>query len=166
MDLKIIGWTDFDCEFPTRKVSGEDLSNLVLLIQQEIYDKGYIFGGEDHQLEATGVPVFNDGTCFRASMRCWGLIMSQIYQGPNGEEYSYMDFYMFMDEESILPEYKELDVLPNPEGDDFSGIVVPTDQEIVYQSLSAGMPFITTDKALQVLYEYYKERLEEELEKE
>ena len=41
---------------------------------QEIIEKGYLFSGEEHQNGLTGVPVFSDGTCFRASMRSWGMI--------------------------------------------------------------------------------------------
>lgn len=160
MDLKIIGWADFDCEFPTRKVSGEDLSNLVLLIQQEIYDKGYIFGGEDHQLEATGVPVFNDGTCFRASMRCWGLIMSQIYQGPNGEEYSYMDFYMSLGDDAVMPEYQEIDVKASVVEEVSIGCTLTVDRELIDEVLDNNMPLLTCDKVLQNLYEKRKRERE------
>ena len=165
-EYRIVGWASYDSNYPTKEVNENNLRHVLYAVRKEIMDNRYLFSGEEHQNAITGVPVFEDGTCFRASMRCWAQIMASIYPDSEGNQRSYMDFYMFMDEESILPEYKELDVLPNPEGDDFAGIVVPTDQEIVYQSLSAGMPFITTDKALQVLYEYYKERLEEELEKE
>ena len=87
--------------------------------------------------------------------------MASIYTDSEGNQRSYMDFYMFMDEDSRLPEYEELDVLPNKDLDDFSGLIIPADQEIVFQSLSIGMPFITTDKALQYLYEYYLAKQEE-----
>ena len=94
MVLKIVGWTDFDSEYPTKNVTKEELFKLVEIVREEIYNNGYIFSGEQHQMSATGVPVFSDGTCFRCSMRFWGYLMTTIYNGPNGEQLSYMDFYM------------------------------------------------------------------------
>ena len=163
-EYKVVGWVSYDSNYPTVETNAENLRSILFAVRKEIIDNKYYFSGAEHQNADTGVPVFDDGTCFRASMRCWGQIMASIYTGPDGKQLSYMDFYMFMDEESVLPEYKEVEVLPNQEADNFSGIVVPEDQEVVYGSISAGMPFITTDKAVQDLYDYYMERLKEEQE--
>ena len=163
-EYKVVGWVSYDSNYPTVETNAENLRSILFAVRKEIIDNKYYFSGAEHQNADTGVPVFDDGTCFRASMRCWGQIMASIYTDQDGKQLSYMDFYMFMDEESVLPEYKEVEVLPNQEADNFSGIVVPEDQEVVYGSISAGMPFITTDKAVQDLYDYYMERLKEEQE--
>ena len=147
-ELKIIGWASFDDYYPTRQYSGEELSYVVQLIQQEIANNKYCFSGEEHQNSMTGVPVFSDGTCFRASMRCWGLIMAGVHSALDGKEYSYMDFYMSLSD-SKMPEYETLNIKPAVVENSMPGYITKQDQEMISQSKMFGMPFITTDKVLQ-----------------
>jgi len=147
-ELKIIGWASFDDAYPTRQYSGEELSYVVQLIQQEIANNKYCFSGEEHQNSMTGVPVFSDGTCFRASMRCWGLIMAGVHSALDGKEYSYMDFYMSLSD-SKMPEFETLDITPAVVENTLPGYIIQQDQEMISQSKMFGMPFITTDKVLQ-----------------
>lgn len=147
-ELKIIGWASFDDAYPTRQYSGEELSYVVQLIQQEIANNKYCFSGEEHQNSMTGVPVFSDGTCFRASMRCWGLIMAGVHSALDGKEYSYMDFYMSLSD-SKMPEYETLNIKPAAVENSIPGYITKQDQEMISQSKMFGMPFITTDKVLQ-----------------
>ena len=107
-EYKIVGWADYDSEYPTKRVNEDNLRKVLFAVRKEIMDNKYYFSGEDHQNSLTGVPVFEDGTCFRSSMRCWAQIMASIYTDSEGNQRSYMDFYMFMDEDSRLPEYEEL----------------------------------------------------------
>lgn len=151
-DLKIVGWTSFDDIYPTKKWSAEELKFILRLIKQEIFEKKYVFSGEEHQNSFTGVPVFSDGTCFRASMRCWGKIMASIYSGPNGEELSYMYFYMSL-KESILPPSLDEVIEPAEVDEESCGCTVPEDRQIVNEAISFGMSFMTTDKVLKKLYE-------------
>ena len=153
MDLKIVGWVDFDSNYPTKQLSQEELRNVVNLVRNEIIEKGYLFSGEDHQNSRTGVPVFSDGTCLRASMRAWGALMAGIYEGPGGAQLSYIDFYMSVDGDTNLPEYIELDVLPATVEYEMVGLIIKEDQELINQSLSFGMGLMTTDKVLQKIYE-------------
>ena len=159
MELKIIGWTNFDCEYPTRKVGVEDLNNTVALIREEICEKGYIFGGEDHQYAFTGVPVFSDGTCFRASMRCWGSIMAPLFVDSNGQNCSYMDFYMSFGDEAIMPECSIIDKSPATNVIESDGCTLKQDRDIIDESLAFGMEFVTTDKVLKKLYERKKKEM-------
>jgi hypothetical protein len=156
-ELKIIGWTDFECEYPTKKLSNEELNQVIYLIREEIIENGYLFSGEEHQNSFTGVPVFSDGTCLRASMRAWGLIMSQCYQGPDGKELSYMDFYMSLGDISRLPEHKELNVEPQVVDEESSGLTIKADRQVIDESLSFGMTFLTTDKVLKSILEKMNE---------
>ena len=156
-ELKIVGWTHFDCEYPTRKLKGEDLIAVYELIQEEIVRNQYVFSGQEHQCDSTGVPVFSDGTCFRASMRSWGKLMASLYSGPNGEELSYMDFYMSLGEDSVMPEYSDINVEPAVLDDESIGCITKEDKQIVQESLSLGMTFLTTDKVLEKLAEKMKE---------
>ncbi|MBQ7308090.1 MAG: hypothetical protein IJW82_06155 [Clostridia bacterium] len=149
-NLKIVGWTDFECEYPTIKVEPNDMRAVINLIQDEIEVNGYSFSGEEHQCMPTGVPVFSNGTCFRASMRCWGSIMASIYCGQDNEELSYMDFYMSLGDDAIMPEQKEINVEPM-DTESYLGYTTNEDMEIISQSLAFGMPFMTTDKVLQKL---------------
>lgn len=159
MDLKIVGWTNFDSEYPTRKFTPEEFKEVILLIQQEILDNKYDFSGEEHQNALTGVPVFSDGTCFRATMRSWGSIISVLFKRDDGSDCSYMDFYM-TNEHSVLPEYKEIDVKPNkdiPRG--ICSCTIRQDTDLIEEALQFGMPFMTTDKVLKALYEIYKKNI-------
>ena len=155
-ELKIIGWASFDDAYPTRQYSGEELSYVVQLIQQEIANNKYCFSGEEHQNSMTGVPVFSDGTCFRASMRCWGYLMSTIYLGPNDEELSYMDFYMSLGENAILPKYEDIEVEPAKLEEESLGLMVQEDGNLLSETLSMGMPLMTMDKVIK----RYMEKLE------
>lgn len=147
-ELKIIGWGDFDDAYPTRQYSREEMGIVIALIREEIVKNRYFFSGEEHQNSMTGVPVFSDGTCFRASMRCWGQIMAGIYSQLDGKEYSYMDFYMSLNN-SKMPEYEVIDVKPSKIENETPGYITQQDHEMISQSKAFGMPFMTTDKVLQ-----------------
>ena len=55
MDLKIVGWTDFDSEYPSATIANEDLSQVISILVDEIRKNGYAFSGEKHQYSLTGV---------------------------------------------------------------------------------------------------------------
>lgn len=155
-DLKIVGWSNFECEFPSKKLTDEEFIKVLKLIQDEIYEKGYIFSGEEHQYSSTGVPVLSDGTCVRCSMRCFGAIMASVYVGPDGKRLSYMDFYMSLDN-SVLPEESNINIVPmNIES--YPGLMIKEDNQLVSEALSFGMPLMTTDKVLKKIMENMKRR--------
>ena len=149
--LRIVGWTSFDSDYTTRMITNEELLEQLSLIKEEIAKNGYRFSGEEHQNSLTGVPVFSDGTCFRASMRSWGMIMASLNEGT-----SYMDFYMTLERGSKLPEFSNIDVKPCKVKEESSGIIVQQDRDIIEQSLSMNMMFMTTDKVLNNLYNKLK----------
>lgn len=149
MALKVIGWTDFDCEYPTPKVKGEEFDEMIQAIKDAIYQGKYLFSGQEHQYSLTGVPVFNNGTCFRASMRCWGSIMAELYVDGDGNRLSYMDFYMSLGDESKMPDFDFIDVEPARVVEESCGCTLKQDREIMQQSIDAGLDFITLDKVLQ-----------------
>lgn len=148
-DLRIVGWADFDCDYPTRAYQGDELMKIVGLIANEISENDYVFAGQDHQSAMTGVPVFSDGTCFRASWRFWGMIMALVYSGPNGEELSYMDFYMSLDDNCVLPEESDIDVEPADIDNISPGYISKEDGEILQQVIESGNDFLTYDVVLQ-----------------
>ena len=163
-NLKIVAWIDFNNEYPTKILNRENIQEVIDLIKQDIIDNDYMFSGEEHQNALTGAPLFNDGTCFRASMRCFGSIMATALQEKTGEEYSYMDFYMTLSD-SRLPEEVEYDVNPNDEVPPAIGLTIKQDQDLVIESLSMGMPLMTTDVVVRQLYDFLKKQLEERLDK-
>ena len=163
-NLKIVAWIDFNNEYPTKILNRENIQEVIDLIKQDIIDNDYMFSGEEHQNALTGAPLFNDGTCFRASMRCFGSIMATALQEKTGEEYSYMDFYMTLSD-SRLPEEVEYDVTPNDEVPPAIGLTIKQDQDLVIESLSMGMPLMTTDVVVRQLYDFLKIQLEERLDK-
>ncbi|MBQ7906618.1 MAG: hypothetical protein IJ309_01445 [Clostridia bacterium] len=157
-ELKIVGWVDFDSEYPTRKFKGEEFNEIIYKIRLEISEKEYIFSGEEHQYSFTGAPLFSDGTCFRASMRAWGSIMASVYAGPNGEKLDYMDFYMSLGEDSVLPEYEEYDIAPARVEEESFGCTLKPDRDLIDQSLAMGMDLMTTDKVIKKLFEEKKNK--------
>ena len=159
-NLRIVGWTDFDSDYPTKTLTNEEIDYIVSIIIKEIADNGYKFAGEDHQNALTGVPVFSDGTCFRASMRAWGLIMALVQQKITGTNVSYMDYYMSLGSERVMPEYMDLDVEP-ADVPDTLGFFIQADLDMVQQSVAMGMMFMTTDKVLEALYEIINNNKEE-----
>ena len=156
-ELKIVGWTDFESDYPSKKYDADTFNKIMGLIIQEISENNYVFSGEEHQNSMTGVPVFSDGTCFRASMRSWGTIMTYVYSGPNGEQLSDMDFYMTL-KDSNLPEYKFIDVEPAVIDDVSIGCTTKQDMQVVSEAIAMDMMFMTTDKVLNKLYEQLKNR--------
>lgn len=155
--LKIVGWTNFDDVFPTKVLNNENFQEVLNLIKIEIYEKEYIFSGEEHQYGLTGVPVFSDGTCFRASMRAWGSLMASCFTGPNGEEVSYMNFYMSLGEDAKMPEYNVINVEPAVLEEEGIGATLYEDKQILQEAFAMGMEFMTTDKVLKNIYNKIKE---------
>ena len=147
-NLKVVGWTNFENDYPTRQYTQEEMNNIIQIIREEIIKNRYYFGGEDHQCSSTGVPVFSDGTCFRASMRCWGFIMSTVYLGPNKERLTYMDFYMSLGEKAILPKKEEINVKPIELEKVSLGVLAKEDSDLLSETVCAGMPLMTFDKVL------------------
>ena len=160
MDLKVVGWTDFDSSYPSIAVTNEELNDVLVAVVDAIRDGGYMFSGEDHQCRMSGVPVFDNGTCFRASMRAWGSIMTYAYPELDGEKTGYMDFYMGTIGERKMPDYASCDVKPM-ESDNFNSLITPQDSEMISQSLQMGIPFMTTDKALNHLMDEIQQAMSE-----
>lgn len=152
-DLRIVGWTSFHCDYPTPKLTKEELNEVVELIKEELIENEYIFSGQDHQQQLTGVPVFSNGTCFRASMRCWGSILAEIYEGPNGENLSYMDFYMSIGCRPQMPEETDIDIEPAVVEVESPGCTLKQDRELIDSSIAYNMPLLTTDLVVNKLYE-------------
>ena len=160
MDLKVVGWTDYESNYPSITVSNEELNDVLVAVVDAIRDGGYMFSGDDHQCGLSGVPVFDNGSCFRASMRAWGTIMTYAYPEFNGEKTGYMDFYMSTVGERKLPDCTSCDIEPM-ESDNFNALITPQDSEMISQSVQMGIPFMTTDKALNSLMDEINEAMEQ-----
>lgn len=155
--LKIVGWTNFECKYPTKNCYDEKFREIMQLIGEEVVKHGYSFSGQDHQNEPTGVPVFSDGTCLRASMRAWGYIMAAIYSAIEDTEVTYMDYYMDCYKEKLMPEYHEIDVEIGHVEDERPGMIVEEDVQLVSQSVAMGMKLMTLDKVLNKYAEILKQ---------
>lgn len=159
MDLKIIGWTNYDSAFPSISVTQDEVNDVILIVAREIMNNGYMLSGDDHQNSYTGVPVFDNGTCFRASMRVWGTLMAAAYPEIDGNETNYMDFYISTPSEKKLPKEGNIDISPMA-SDNFQGMITPQDSEMISQSVQMGIPFMTTDKALNFIMDQINEALD------
>ena len=155
--LRIVGWTNFECEYPTKNAQVEEFREIMQLIGDEVVKYGYSFSGQDHQNELTGVPVFSDGTCLRASMRSWGYIMAAIYSEIEGKEITYMDYYMDSYKEKLMPEYKEVDVEIGHVEEERPGMIVEEDVQLLSQSVAMGIKLMTFDKVLNGYAELLKQ---------
>lgn len=147
-ELKIVGWTNFECEYPSRNVIGEEVREIVQLIGDEVVKFGYSFSGQDHQNALTGVPVFSDGTCLRASMRAWGQIMAAIYSAVEGINLSYMDFYMSSYKETVLPEFNDVSIDVGYVEDERPGMIIEEDVQLISSCIQMGMELMTLDKVI------------------
>lgn len=154
-ELKIIRWGNFDENYKMRSYDKEELEKIINLVSKELIDNNICFSGEFHQTGMNGMPIFSDGTCFRASMRAWGNIMANVKHHLTGEEYSYMDFYMG-DSDSNLPNPSKKDVEPIEVEEPSFGLFIKQDQDLVIESVAMGMPLMTTDKIVKEIYEYIK----------
>ena len=152
MDLKIIGWTSYDSEFPSATIANEEIGAYLGVVIDEIVKCGYVFSGNDHQNSDTGVPVFDDGTCLRASMRSWGAIMSFAYPLIDGKPTEYMDFYMSTPGDSVFPEYSDIEISP-ADSDNFNGLINQQDSDLLSQTLGNNIPLMTMDKTLNRIVE-------------
>lgn len=160
-ELRIVGWTNFECEYPSRNVDGPEVSKIVQLIGDEVVDKGYCFSGQEHQNALTGVPVFSDGTCLRASMRAWGQIMAAIYSSVEGLNLSYMDFYIDSYKEIVLPEFNDFDIEIGYVENERPGMILEEDAQLIYSTVQMGMELMTFDKVINSYVELIK-RINEE----
>lgn len=154
MDLKIVGWTDYDSDYPSIEITNDEIGAVLDVVIQEITKNGYMFSGEEHQNSLTGVPVFDNGTCLRASMRSWGTIMSFAYPEIDKEPTNYMSFYMSTPGDTVMPKYESIDVEPS-DSKNFNGMITKQDGEMISQSLQMGMQFMTTDKVLNAIMDAY-----------
>ena len=159
-ELQIVGWTNFESEYPTRSVEGSILKDIVKLIKDECLENGYVFSGQDHQNALTGVPVFSDGTCLRASMRAWGQIMAAIYSSVLETNLSYMDFYIDSYTETVLPEFKTIKVKPGCLINEPVGMILQEDADLISSSIQMGMPLMTLDKVINSYVDILKKACE------
>lgn len=162
-DYKVVGWASYDDAYPNKSVPQDEVMNMVSAVIQNIAENGYCFSGQEHQNGLTGMPVFADGTAFRASMRSWGLIMASAHSDEENQ-YNYMDFYMYSALEEKTPDYENIEVKPYPEDDGAFELMIEPDLQLVEQSLAGGMALMTTDKAIQRFYDFRVKLLEQEKE--
>ena len=155
-DLKLIGWTNFECKYPSRNIDNETLNEVVQLIGDDFIMNGYCFSGQDHQTSLTGVPVFSDGTCLRASMRAWGQIMAAIFSAVEEKDYSYMDFYMDTPNETVLPEESEIEIEPAYMEEERPGMILNEDVELIRSAIEMNMELMTLDKVIKRYVELLK----------
>ena len=155
-ELKIVGWTSYDSEYPNLDFSTGVIQNtqVVMIIVKEIIEKGYVFGGDSHQNDSHGVPLFSNGCVLRCSMRAWGFIMAMARQDSNEQGIAnYMNYYMQVEDE-VLPS-EEGAVEKGPSNDALPMIIGP-DQNLIQESIMAGVELMTTDKAIKTMYPLYK----------
>ena len=93
--MKVVDWVSWDSREDdcciTEKQGYTDEHNEAL--KEEIIRLGLRKTGWGHQMDKDGVPVFEDGKVIMHSMRSWGGLMAEIWS-EEGNEYTYMDFYM------------------------------------------------------------------------
>ena len=165
-EYKIVGFAHYDDAYPTKAVSNDKVMEMISAVAQQLGEKGYCYSGNDHQNNIYGMPVFEDGTAFRATMRCWGSIMAMLYSDDE-TEYNYMDFYMYSALEECFPEDEdEAKVEPSTEDTGAFPSATKEDMDLIKQCISMEMPLMTTDKGVKSMHEFIsgwvKSQLEEE----
>lgn len=72
----------------------EKIGEYAEAFRQYVLENEIKHGGDWHQSNEEGVPLFSDGTVGTFSYRAWGDIMAAIWSEEEGVDYEYMDFYM------------------------------------------------------------------------
>lgn len=72
----------------------DDYSTYYEALREEIISKALKQGGDWHQEDAHGAPVFSDGVTGSFSYRAWGDLMAAVWSEYEKKDYHYMDFYM------------------------------------------------------------------------
>jgi len=117
MGLKVIGWVCYDAFwFETAEGNEEEIGAVV----EEIRQKGYKFGGDDHENMPNCCPLLSNGKAVRKSWRGWGAVMARAWDLRNEEgEYNYILWYMgeYGPEKRVMPETgANVDVFKGPKG--------------------------------------------------
>lgn len=63
-------------------------------LRKEIVEKGIRRGGDWHQNDEEGTPLFSDGKVGSFTYRAWGDLLAAIWSEEEGNDYTYMDFYL------------------------------------------------------------------------
>lgn len=146
MHREVVGWTDYESDYPNVGGSDRVLEDCYRAIGEEVRKHHYIICGDNHQGYKYGVPVFQDGTCYRGSQRAWGRVMAMAYDEKNDDgTYDYMDFYMAMLRDDIHLPGKEAAVKIPPKG------ATPKKKKATKPSIKkikvGDATFVTLDKA-------------------
>ena len=160
-ELFIVGWASYDSDYPTINLQEIDSLMVQNLIFNEIKKENLVFGGDSHQENLLGCPVFSNGTIFRASMRVWGMIMAIAHSNideigmPN-----YMNYYMNMSNEKFSRNEATVEI--NKEEVDNGALpsLCQQDMQIISECLYLETEFVTNDKALKTIYPLFKMRYE------
>lgn len=80
-------WHDYLLECPEFPEYSEAL-------RQAILDRQLKQGGDWHQNNEEGVPVFSDGRVATFTYRAWGDLMAAIWATEENKDYWCMDFFM------------------------------------------------------------------------
>lgn len=115
MKYKIIGWSYIGD--PLLKYNRNISDHIEDIVQREVMEKGYMFGGDAHE---DNCPVFNDGSYICYSWRGWEGMMSRAfrkYGAKNADGYYYNHCYMnemIPDQDRKYPkqDYPEKDIVP------------------------------------------------------
>lgn len=81
-------WSDY--------IEGMDAKGLAYAeaLRASILERECREGGDWHQNDEEGTPVFSDGTCASFSFRAWGDLLAAVWSEEHDLDYTYMDFYM------------------------------------------------------------------------
>ena len=152
--LSLIGWTSYDEDYPNINFEDYPQNEVFGLVLTAIKEGGYSFSGQDHQNRERCVPLFSNGCALRCSMRAWGLLMAAAH----GQQ-DYMAYYM----EAENPSYPDTKATAK-RGDDNDAlpVLIQPDQELILQTLEAGIDLVTTDKAILEMFPLYKGRYQEQ----
>lgn len=81
-------WKDYVCLF-----TGEGIERVEAL-RRYIIDNKIKQGGDWHQSDVHGAPLFSDGKAATYSFRAWGDLLAAVWSEKEDKNYSYMSFYM------------------------------------------------------------------------
>ena len=148
--LTIIGWNDYDSNYPNINFENYSQQEIISLVMKEIKEHQYKFSGQDHQNKENCVPLFSNGCVLRCSMRTWAILMASANQDDN-----YMNYYMDVDEEKYPKEKTDIELR---EENDALPVLVGPDQQLIMDSITNDIELMTFDKAIKEMYPLYKRK--------
>ncbi len=85
-------WDDYLADLKDH--DNEDQVEMFEALRRSMIEHRIRHGGDWHQVDPRGTPIFSNGWFGSFSYRAWGDLSAAVWSSADGQDYAYMDFYM------------------------------------------------------------------------